>query len=151
MPSSPVMYEGSCLCGRVTIQVEGPPIWAGYCHCETCRTWHAAPVNAVSIWMDETVSVIQGEESMANYQSGISNRHWCRHCGSGLMNRLSKGRTVVYAMVLVESGCIHEASSHINCEEAVLDMHDGVPKYTGLQDSEIMEEPLQTRMKPAKT
>ena len=50
MSSNPAKYEGSCLCGQVKIQVEGPPIWAAYCHCETCRTWHAAPVNAASMW-----------------------------------------------------------------------------------------------------
>ncbi|MDP6041612.1 MAG: GFA family protein [Candidatus Latescibacteria bacterium] len=149
MSSNPAKYEGSCLCGQVKVQVEGPPLQAAYCHCKTCRTWHAAPINALSIWPNEAVSVTQGEELIENYQSGISNRHWCRHCGSGLMNRLGNERTVVYAMVLAESGYIHEASYHINCDEAVLDLHDGIPKYMGWRDSETAEEPLQTQMRPS--
>jgi hypothetical protein len=65
------------------------------------------------------------------------------------MNRLGNERTVVYAMVLAESGYIHEASYHINCDEAVLDLHDGIPKYMGWRDSETAEEPLQTQMRPS--
>ena len=50
-------------------------------------------------------------------------------------------------MVLAKSGYVHEASCHINCDEAVLDLQDGIPKYVGWPESELMEEPLQTRMR----
>lgn len=147
MSSDAVQYEGSCLCGQVVIQVEGPPARAGYCHCKTCRTWHAAPVNAVAVWLNQAVRVTQGQAVLANYQNESSNRHWCRHCGSGLMNRLGNDYTAVYAMVLSESGYVHEASYHIHCDEAVLDLHDGIPKFMGWRDSELMEEPQQTGMR----
>jgi len=147
MLSDAVQYEGSCLCGQVRIQVEGAPVRAGYCHCKTCRSWHAAPINAVAIWPNQAVRVTQGEALIANYQSGSSNRHWCRHCGSGLMNRLGNDHTAVYAMVLSESGYVHEARYHIHCDEAVLDLHDGIPKFMGWRDSEPMEEPQQTGMR----
>ena len=151
MPSNAPTYEGNCLCGHVRIQVEGSPIKAGYCHCRTCRTWHAAPINAYSVWPNKAVRITQGEDLIANYQSRNSNRHWCRHCGSGLMNLIRNERTVVYAMVLAESGYVHEADCHINCAEAVLDLQDGIPKYVGEPDSEPMEEPLQTRMRPRRS
>ena len=158
MSSDAVEYEGSCLCGQVKIRVEGPPVRAGYCHCKTCRTWHAAPINAVAAWPNEAVHVMQGEALIQNYRSGISNRHWCGHCGSGLMNRLGEretasrgqaGRTVVYAALLTDSGFVHEGSFHIHCDEAMLDLQDGIPKFMGWRDSEPMEEPQQTRMRLA--
>ena len=151
--TSDVKYEGSCLCGQVKVQVEGPPIRAGYCHCKTCRKGHAAPVNAVAVWSNEAVRVIQGEALIANYPSGISNRHWCRHCGSGLMNRLNiqEGVTVVYAALLTDSGFVHEGSFHIHCDEAMLDLHDGIPKFMEWRGSETMEEPQQTRMRSSST
>ena len=148
MSSDAVQYEGNCLCGQVKIQVEGPPLRGGYCHCENCRTWHAAPLNAWAVWPNEAVRIEQGEERIANYQSRRSNRQWCRHCGSGLMNRLANEQTVVYAMVLAASGYAHQASYHIHCDEAVLDLQDGIPKYMGWPNSEPMEEPPQTRMRP---
>ena len=148
MSPSPVTYEGSCLCGQIKIQVAGPPVTAGYCHCRTCRVWHAAPVNAYASWPDEAVQITEGEELLENYWDRRSNRHWYRHCGSGLLNRLGNDRTVVYAMVLAESGYVHEASCHIHCDEAVLDLHDGIPMYSGWPESEPLEEPLRTRMRP---
>ena len=141
---NPDKYEGYCLCGQITIQVTGPPVTTGYCHCKTCRTWHAAPVNAYASWPNEAVRITDGEGLLENYRGRRSNRHWCRHCGSGLLNRLDNGRTVVYAMILAESGYVHEASCHIHCDEAVLDLQDGIPKYTGWPNSEPMEEPLRT-------
>ena len=123
MSSDSVQYEGSCLCGQVRVRVEGSPIRAGYCHCKTCRAWHAAPINALAVWPSDAVHVTQGEELLANYQSGISNRHWCKHCGSGLMNRLAIENdtlTVVYAVVPTDSGFVHEGEYHIHCDEAGL-------------------------------
>ena len=64
------------------------------------------------------------------------------------MNGLPNEQTVVYAMVLAASGYAHQANYHIHCDEAVLDLQDGIPKYMGWPDSEPMEEPPQTRMRP---
>lgn len=151
MSPSTVTYEGSCLCGRIRIQITGLPVSAGYCHCKTCRTWHAAPVNAYATWPNEAVRITEGEELLENYQDRRSNRHWCRHCGSGMLNRLAKERTVVYAMVLADSGYVHEASCHIHCDEAVLDLQDGIPKYPGWPKSEPIDEPRRTGMRPTET
>ena len=152
MSTNPEVYEGGCLCGGVKLKVVGPPVGAGLCHCESCRKWHAAPVNAYSVWPNEAVRVTQGEELLANYQSEKSNRHWCRHCGTGLMNRLSNEVTVVYAMVLVGSGYVPQPSCHIYCEETVFDIQDGLPKYFDLPaelggTGKMVEEPLRTGMR----
>ncbi len=55
------------------------------------------------------------------------------------------------AALLADSGFVHEGSYHIHCDEAMLDLHDGIPKFMGWPDSEPMEEPLQTRMRPSAT
>ena len=44
-------------------------------------------------------------------------------------------------------GFVHEAACHIHCDEAVLDLHDDVPKYTGWRDSALMPEPRRTGMR----
>lgn len=38
-------YEGRCFCGDVEIRVTGEPVAMGFCHCESCRSWSAGPVN----------------------------------------------------------------------------------------------------------
>jgi hypothetical protein len=56
------MYEGNCLCGGVKLEVSGPPKTAGICHCESCRSWHAAALNAWALWKNDNVSIVEGEE-----------------------------------------------------------------------------------------
>jgi len=134
------------------VSVVGPPVAAGICHCETCRTWHAAPLNAYAVWLNKDITVTKGEGLLVNYQSERSNRHWCRHCGSGIMNRLNDEVSVVYAMVLAGSGYVHKPSRHIYCEETVFDVQDGVPKYFDLPSElggsgKVVEEPLRTGMR----
>lgn len=143
------VYEGQCLCGAVKLKVVGQPVAAGFCHCATCRTWHAAPINAFATWPKEAVSITQGEDLVNNYKHGFSNRHWCTQCGSGLMNHLPNGRVVVYAMVLAESGYVHKANCHIHCDETVIHLRDGLPKYVDLPaewggSGETVSEPSQT-------
>ena len=45
------------------------------------------------------------------------------------MSRKPNRRTVVYAVVLAASGFCHRAEFRILCDESVLDMPDGFPKY----------------------
>ena len=149
MSTNHAVYEGSCLCGEIKVKVVGPPAVAGLCHCETCRTWHAAPVNAFSIWLNEAVSIVQGEELLASYQAEKCKRHWCQNCGSGLINHLRNDMTAVYAMVLDGSGYVHQPGFHIYCEASVFDLQDGLPKFFDLPaelggSGETVEEPSQT-------
>jgi len=48
-------YKGSCFCGAVDVAVTGTAVAEGYCHCQSCRSWAAAPVNAFTLWKPEDV------------------------------------------------------------------------------------------------
>ena len=125
-------YEGACLCGGVKLEVSGQPGNAGFCHCESCRLWHAAPINAWALWKNEYVKIVQGEDLLDGFDTGTSHRFWCRRCGSGILNRKPNGRTVVYAAILAKSGYVHEAICHIHCQESVFEVQVGLPKYQDL-------------------
>jgi len=45
--------------------VTGDPIAMGYCHCQSCRSWSAAPVNAFTLWPSEAVEVTKGGDNTA--------------------------------------------------------------------------------------
>ena len=60
-------HVGKCFCGAVEIKVTGEPVAAGFCHCESCRSWSAAPVNAFSLWKPEAVTVTRGAENVGTY------------------------------------------------------------------------------------
>src|SRR6185503_9012661 len=76
---------GRCFCGEVQFEVTGQPAAMGYCHCESCRTWSAGPVNAFSLWNPENLKITRGAQSIAGYaKTPQSNRKWCSKCGGHL-------------------------------------------------------------------
>ena len=126
------LYKGHCLCGSVTLEVKGKPSTEGICHCASCRSWHAAPLNTWALWKGERFQILQGEELLDSYDTGTSQRHWCRRCGSGLFNRKPSGHIVIYTMILEKSGFVHNPSCHIHCQESVFEVNDDLPKYQDL-------------------
>ena len=78
-------YKGSCFCGAVDLTVSGEPVAAGFCHCSSCRSWAAAPVNAFSLWKPDAVKVTKGEGNIGVYhKTEKSYRKFCKICGGHL-------------------------------------------------------------------
>ncbi|HKE15598.1 MAG TPA: GFA family protein [Kofleriaceae bacterium] len=121
-------YKGSCFCGAVELTVTGKPEAMGYCHCSSCRSWAAAPVNAFSLWKPESVVVTRGEEQVGVYKkTERSLRQYCRVCGGHLMTMHPHWDLVdVYAATI--SGFGFDPQVHVNYQERVLAMRDGLPK-----------------------
>ena len=65
--TSPKSYDGSCFCGAVQFTVTGSPVSMGYCHCNSCRHWSAAPINAFTLWQPENVKITRGEENIGTF------------------------------------------------------------------------------------
>lgn len=121
-------YEGACFCGAVRITVSGAPAAMGYCHCESCRTWSASPVNAFTLWQPDAVRVTHGAEHIETYnQTPRSYRKWCSKCGGHVMTEHpGMGLTDVYAAVIPTLP--FKAGVHVNYQEKVLSIKDGLPK-----------------------
>jgi len=121
-------YSGSCFCGVVQFTVSGEPIAMGYCHCESCRHWSAGPVNAFTLWKPEAVQVTQGADSIGTYsKTAHSYRKWCTTCGGHLFTQHPGIElTDVYAAVIPNFP--YKAGIHVNYQETVLRMSDGLPK-----------------------
>src|SRR3954466_7306513 len=58
---------GKCFCGAVEVEVEGAPEAMGYCHCSSCRSWSAAPVNAFTLWKQENVRITKGADQVGSF------------------------------------------------------------------------------------
>jgi hypothetical protein len=122
------MYRGACFCGAVQIQVTGEPEAMGYCHCGSCRSWSAGPVNAFSLWKPENVRVMEGVEHVATFsKTAFSERQYCKKCGGHVMtNHPPIGLIDVYAATI--PALQFKPGLHINYAETVLPMRDGLPK-----------------------
>ena len=121
-------YKGRCFCGAVQIEVTGAPEAMGYCHCRSCRSWSAGPVNAFSLWKPENVRVVEGAEHVAMFsKTAFSERQYCKKCGGHLMtNHPPIGLIDVYAATITTLQ--FKPGLHINYAETVLPMRDGLPK-----------------------
>ena len=125
-------YNGSCFCGSVQFTVSGEPAAMGYCHCESCRTWSAGPVNAFSLWNPEGVKVTRGADLIAGYnKTPVSHRQWCTKCGGHLFTNHPAWNLIdVYAAVI--PGFAFQPGVHVNYQETKLRIKDGLPKMKDL-------------------
>ena len=122
-------HTGACFCGAVELEVSGAPDAMGYCHCSSCRSWSAGPVNAFTLWKPENVRVTKGEEHLGRFQkSDASERCWCTKCGGHVMTHHPVwGITDVYAALIPTVA--FKPGVHVNYGETVLPMRDGLPKF----------------------
>jgi hypothetical protein len=128
-------YKGSCFCGAVQLSVTGEPVTMGYCHCESCRHWSAAPVSAFTRWRPGAVKITAGAENIGSYsKTPASVRKWCKVCGGHLLAEHPAARLIdVYAAVL--SGFEFRPREHVHYQEALLRVVDSLPKHKDLPKS----------------
>ena len=122
-------YNGNCFCDAVQFTVTGEPVAMGYCHCESCRTWSAGPVNAFSLWKPEALEITQGADNIGTWhKTEASYRKWCKTCGGHVFTDHPKWQLVdVYAAVIPDFP--HQAGVHVHYQETKLRVKDGLPKF----------------------
>lgn len=121
-------HTGSCFCGAVEVEASGAPEAMGYCHCASCRSWSAGPVNAFTLWKHGTVKVTKGSDHVGHFQkTDRSDRQFCTKCGGHLMTDHPHWKLVdVYAATIPTLTFV--PAVHVNYAETVLPMKDGLPK-----------------------
>lgn len=121
-------HVGRCFCGAVEIETNGAPEAMGYCHCNSCRSWSAGPVNAFTLWKEDTVKVTKGAEHLATFaKTDFSQRKFCKLCGGHVMTgHKPAGLIDVYAATIPTLK--FEPAIHVNYGETVLRIKDGLPK-----------------------
>ena len=121
-------YQGSCFCGAVQLTVTGEPAAMGFCHCTSCRSWSAGPVNAFSLWKPDQVKITKGADEIGTYnKTPVSFRKWCKKCGGHVMtDHPPFGLVDVYAATIPDFP--FKAALHVHYGEKVLAIKDGLPK-----------------------
>src|SRR5258708_36712965 len=75
-------HTGPCFCGTVAGEGTGAPEAMGYCHCASCRSWSAGPVNAFTLWKPTNVKVTKGAEFLGKFKKTDSrDRRFVNNCG----------------------------------------------------------------------
>ncbi|MFJ1302524.1 GFA family protein [Pseudomonadota bacterium AL_CKDN230030165-1A_HGKHYDSX7] len=82
------MLHGSCLCGRVAYEINGPLTDALNCHCSMCRKSQGAAYRSRATVQVSDFAWTRGESEITWYSSSPgSYRGFCGACGSPLLSR----------------------------------------------------------------
>ena len=135
---SETTYKGNCFCGSVEIETSGTPAMMGYCHCKDCASWSASPITAATLWPQESVKVVKGEEHICTFnKTEHTYRKFCRKCGGHLMaDHPGMALVDVYAAVLKDF--TFEPTLHVHYETKTVSVKDGLPKFKGAPGEEML-------------
>ncbi len=89
---------GSCLCGKVTYEVEGPAKIFQYCHCSRCRKFTGSAHGSNMIVAPEQFNWLSGAEHVRQYDlpgAKYFSTAFCDVCGSSLPWMAQGGKAVV--------------------------------------------------------
>ena len=77
------MYQGSCLCGAVEIQIHGSISSIIHCHCSLCRKSSGTAFATNGFVQSTDFVVVKGAEQLSRFAFKPGRlRHFCRNCGS---------------------------------------------------------------------
>ena len=82
------MLKGSCLCGSIRYEIDGPLDEVRNCHCSMCRKAHSAAFRSRASVKSRDFRWTAGESLVTWYQSSPGTRRgFCSCCGSPLLSR----------------------------------------------------------------
>lgn len=94
------ILRGSCLCGQVRYEVEGPIEPAENCHCGMCRKAHGAAFSTNAVVRSADLRVVSGADLLTEYESSSGRRKcFCSRCGSQMfIRRLNRPEITVITL-----------------------------------------------------
>lgn len=80
--------KGSCLCGKITYQINGELKDVLNCHCSMCRKAHGTAFRTRATVRSSEFKWLTGENLVASYESSPGEyRTFCSKCGSNLITK----------------------------------------------------------------
>lgn len=77
------MYQGSCLCGEVTLEIQGPIESIIHCHCSKCRKNSGTAYATNGFVATKDLVIHSGQESIRFFETSPGKkRHFCGICAS---------------------------------------------------------------------
>lgn len=129
--------SGRCACGAVSWTSPGPILWAGHCHCASCRRACSAPFTSFfGVPRDSVVWTGQMTERVTS--DGKVTRKHCPACGSQMTYQFAgwPDETHLYAATLDDpTRFVPEAHYHFAERVPWIEVADTLPRYPGSADT----------------
>jgi hypothetical protein len=141
-PTMPAI-RGSCLCGGIKFEIDGPLLRPLNCHCTFCRKQQGAAFRSRARVLRRDFKWLQGEDLVRSYESTPGfRRGFCGVCGSPVVNwaephspyAQSNPRTLTeYGIALSilddDPGVRPECHSFVRSKAAWFEITDDLPQY----------------------
>jgi hypothetical protein len=111
------MKTGSCLCGAVSFEIDGPLADALACHCTQCRKmtgnyWTSTHVS------DGDLKFIKKDGLKWFYSSAQAKRGFCKECGSSLFWKQNDSSVTSLCVGSIDGKSGVKLAGHIYCDSA---------------------------------
>ena len=127
----PMKLQGSCLCGAMRYEIDGPLTEVDNCHCSMCRRFHGAAFATYAKIDAGNFRWLSGQELLTVYESSPGKRWgFCRICGSSL-GVPTDGKLSDLALALIEGDPGVRPTEHIfvGSRAAWYKITDALPQY----------------------
>jgi hypothetical protein len=124
-------YSGHCFCGHVRFAVAGPPLYACFCHCESCRRAAGAAYVPWAVFDKRGFAITSGELAALHSAPGVT-RGYCRECGTSLTyESAARAGQVDITITSFDEPSQFSPQSHVWVEDKLpwVVISDGLPQY----------------------
>lgn len=130
--------RGHCLCGAVAFEYDGPEIWRGHCHCESCRRNTSSAFTSFLGVPRRACRFTGAAPAVYNSSPGVR-RLFCANCGTPMAYETDKypDEIHLYAASL-ESPESFKPQFHVYFGERLrwADINDGLPRFEASGDAD---------------
>lgn len=127
------MVKGSCLCGRVRIEIDGPISSIIHCHCSKCRKNSGTAYATNGFINTADFKITAGAEHLAFFEMKPGRkRHFCRVCASPVYSSNSDDPTRLRLRLgIVDSDIEERPISHnfVTSKANWEDLDADLPRY----------------------
>lgn len=152
-----VKWRAHCQCGKVSYKLRRDrPLKAKFCHCRGCQVMHGAPFQWAAIFPKEDVRFDNGTSGLSFYAARENNTKYqtptkvsCAVCRTPIMDE-GRNMCLLFPQLIDFSNSPEEQrervetflpSCHIFYEYRLRDIHDGIPKWSGIdEESERLDD-----------
>lgn len=128
---------GRCLCGAVTWSTAAQVLWAGHCHCESCRRATASPMTSFFGVPRDSVTW-RGTLVTNSTSAGTVHRRFCATCGTQMNYQADiwPDETHLYAATMDDPSQF-QPQAHFHYAERLgwMEIVDDLHRYAGSADS----------------
>ncbi|MDP6980680.1 MAG: GFA family protein [Myxococcota bacterium] len=133
------MIQGSCLCGAVAFEIDGPLSPIQYCHAARCRKASGSAFGSECAARSADFRFTRGEDNIATYEAPplreppAYRRDFCRTCGSPLPVPMGEAEFVVIQAGILDGDIPARVFCHIFTDQSAgwYEVDDDLRKFEG--------------------